>query len=249
VKTLPPDLQSKAETRKGKVVLTPSIEKALAKRFLQDIRPFSEYHRMGSLLLQFSPSFGPRHHLLGELDDLMGELQGYSLAIELRNRGWIDGENRAQTEAFFRDRKLAFVCVDAPADPHFMILPGIDLVTNPSLAYLRLHGRNAKGYITGRTVAQRFDYKYSDRELHEIAQRTVKLAEEAEAVHVIYNNNTAYYAPVNAGQFRKILKQEYPEIDSGPEVLEPGEVKSVKRSSTASKQLELNVRTHVSHKS
>jgi len=35
---------------------------------------------------------------------------------------------------------------------------------------------------------------------------------------VVYNNNTANYAPVNAGEFRHLLKEDYPQINTGPEV-------------------------------
>ena len=45
----------------------------------------------------------------------------------------------------------------------------MDAVTNPKLAYLRVHGRNTEGYLTGRSVAERFGWEYTDEELEEIA--------------------------------------------------------------------------------
>ncbi len=218
VKTLPPDLRSGVESRNGKVILTAALEKAVTKRFLEQVQPLLLFKRMGAFLLQLSPSFGPRHHSLTELDDLLGELHGHSVAIELRNADWVSEKHLEVTKEFFRKRGLSFVSVDAPQESHFMILPNVDLVTSPELAYLRLHGRNAKGYIRGRSVAERFDYKYNAKELKEIAERAVKLAEDVRQVHVVYNNNTANYAPVNAGEFRHLLKEEYPQINTGPEV-------------------------------
>ena len=97
------------------------------------------------------------------------------------------------------------------------ILPGHDVVTNPQLAYMRQHGRNAEGYIRGRTVAERFDYKYSEKELHELAARAVNLSSGALKVHMIYNNNSSNYAPIAATRTREILEEEYPKIDTGPE--------------------------------
>ena len=38
-------------------------------------------------------------------------------------------------------------------------------MTGPKLAYLRLHGRNEHGYIAGKSVAERFNYDYSDDEI------------------------------------------------------------------------------------
>ena len=42
-----------------------------------------------------------------------------------------------------------------------------------------LHGRDAKAYLTGKTVAARFNYDYSDKEIGEVAQRARKLAERS----------------------------------------------------------------------
>ena len=80
-------------------------------------------------------------------------------------------------------------------------------MTNSKVAYLRLHGRNAKAYVTGKTVAARFDYDYSEKEIAEVAERSRKLAKEAREVHVIFNNNNLDYAPRAALRLRKALGQ------------------------------------------
>ena len=97
-----------------------------------------------------------------------------------------------------------------------MILPSDDIVTTPQLAYLRCHGRNFEAYIKGRTVAERFNYSYSEDELQELAGRSAKLAEQSAMVHVIYNNNRSNYAPVNAAQLREILEMKRPAVSTGP---------------------------------
>jgi len=207
---LPSDLRSKAKVVKGKVELTPKLEKAVIERFVRGIEPFEEHGKLGALLLQLSPSFSPRHHQLSELDHLAELFQGYKLAVELRNRGWVIDEHLVDTKKYFSKRKLIFVMVDGPDDPHFMVLPPVDVVSNPQLAYLRAHGRNASGYIRGRTVAERFDYDYPKKELEEIAERAVKAAKQTREVHVIYNNNKSDFAPRAAATFQKILHEEYP---------------------------------------
>jgi len=83
----------------------------------------------------------------------------------------------------------------------------IDEVMNSRAAYLRLHGRNAKAYISGKTVAARFDYDYNDKEIAEVADRSRKLAQEARELHVIFNNNNLDYAPRAALRLRKALGQ------------------------------------------
>jgi uncharacterized protein YecE (DUF72 family) len=67
-------------------------------------------------------------------------------------------------------------------------MPREDAVTRGDLAYLRAHGRNAQGYVRGRSAAERFDYAYPDAELEELAGRTRALAEEAERVHCVLAN-------------------------------------------------------------
>jgi uncharacterized protein YecE (DUF72 family) len=139
---------------------------------------------------------------------LIAMVQGYDLAIEFRNRNWAIGDQLELTIDFLQRHHAIFVNVDAPVSDHFMVMPSdVDEVTNSKVAYLRLHGRNAKAYIAGKTVAARFDYDYNDDEIAEVAQRGTKLAREARAVHVIFNNNNLDYAPRAALRLRKALGQ------------------------------------------
>ena len=208
-KLLPPDLQKLAETNaKGIVKSTPELQEALLGTFLRSMSIFRDARKLGVLLLQLSPAFSPRKHHLSELQPLMDMLVGYDLAIEFRNRIWAVGDQLESTIDFVRKRRAIFVNVDAPASDHFMVMPSdVDEVTNSKVAYLRLHGRNEKAYVTGRTVAARFDYDYSESEIAEVAQRSRKLTKEARELHVIFNNNNLDYAPRAALRLRKALGQ------------------------------------------
>ncbi|PWU08054.1 MAG: hypothetical protein C5B50_30270 [Verrucomicrobia bacterium] len=206
---LPRVLRSQAKVAKGRVIITAKLEKAVVKLFLNGIQPLKENRKLGALLLQLSPGFSPHNdNRLEELEPLIEQLHGYTLAVELRNRNWITGGVLAGTQKFFERHKLAFVMVDGPQDPHFMVFPSINLVTNPKLAYLRAHGRNAEAYVRERTVAGRFDYDYPRAELEEIAQRAEDAASEAKEVHVIFNTNKADYAPRAAAALQEILDEE-----------------------------------------
>jgi uncharacterized protein YecE (DUF72 family) len=163
------------------------------------------------LLLQLSPGFSPKKHQLSELEELLGQLADYRIAIELRNRNWVVGDNLEPTLDFFRKQSATLVSVDAPAEKHFTIMPpDLNAVTNPQLAYLRLHGRNAHAYTTGKTVAARFNYDYTDDEIEEVVERAGNLAAEAKEVHVIFNNNALDYAPHAAARMRRALGQMIP---------------------------------------
>ena len=206
---LPRGLRTLAQTdARGKIMLTPKLEKALTKVFLEALSPLEQCSKLGALLLQLSPSFRPRTNSLDELDSLLETLRGYRVAVELRNRDWAEGEQLEKTEGYFRKRRLAFVTVDAPERNHFMIMPNIDVVTTPKLAYLRAHGRNAHGYVSGRSVPERFDHRYQEKELEEIAARAEHLAALASETHVIFNNNKSSYAPEAAARFREIVAEQ-----------------------------------------
>src|SRR6266487_1707720 len=183
-KLLPPNLQQRAETdAKGKVKLTLALEEAMIKVLLRSVSILRGAGKLGVLLLQLSPAFSPHKHKLGELEHLIEMLRDYPLAIEFRNRNWVT------------DEQLTIM----PSD--------LDEITNPSFAYLRLHGRNARGYLTGKTVAARFDYDYTDSEIAEVAGRSKKLARGTRELHVIFNNNNLDYAPRAAVRLRVALGQ------------------------------------------
>ena len=178
------------------------------KAFLRAMAIFRSAGKMGILLLQLSPAFSPRKHELNELEPLIEMLNGYELAIELRNRNWAVGDQLQSTIDFLRKHGAIFVNVDTPASEHFTVMRSdVDEVTNSNVAYLRLHGRNAKAYITGKTVAARFDYDYNEKEIAEVAERSRMLAKEARELHVIFNNNNLDYAPRAALRLRKALGQ------------------------------------------
>jgi uncharacterized protein YecE (DUF72 family) len=122
------------------------------------------------------------------------------------------GDRAQRTLEWMEEHGAVWVCVDAPAIDKPTVMPPVDAVTNPRVAYFRAHGRNAEGYIRGRTVAERFAYRYSDEELEEIRGRVRQLAEEAEEVRLAFNNNRGSDAPVAARRMRELLGQ-----DPGPE--------------------------------
>jgi uncharacterized protein YecE (DUF72 family) len=208
-KLLPPELQRIAQTdAKGKVNTSPELQDALLESFLRPISILQSAGKLGVFLLQLSPAFSPRKHELRELEALIEKLADYSLAIEFRNRNWAVGDQLRSTIDFLRGHRVAFVNVDAPATDHFSIMPpDLDEITNPEFSYLRLHGRDAKAYLTGKTVAARFNYDYSDKEIDDLAERSRKLAREVKDMHVVFNNNNLDYAPRAATRLRAVLGQ------------------------------------------
>ena len=208
-KLLPPELQRIAQTdAKEKVNTSPELQDALLESFLRPMSILQSAGKLGVFLLQLSPAFSPRKHHLSELEPLVEKLVDYQLAIEFRNRNWVVGDQLRFTIDFLRKRNVGFVNVDAPASDHFSVVPSeLNEITNPNFSYLRLHGRDPKAYLTGKTVAARFNYDYSDKEIEEVADRSRKLAQDAKDVHVVFNNNNLDYAPRAATRLRAALSQ------------------------------------------
>jgi uncharacterized protein YecE (DUF72 family) len=187
LKSLPGDLRDGVSlTERGRVVLDEDLEAALCARTLSVFEPLYEAGRLACFLLQLTPGFEPGEHRLAELEPLVQALAPAPVAIELRHRDWMN--RRDATLGWFRDTGAAFVCVDAPATKAPVAMPREDAVTRGDLAYLRAHGRNAEGYLRGRSAAERFDYAYPDPELRELAGRARALAEDAENVACVLAN-------------------------------------------------------------
>src|SRR5947209_6076514 len=177
-KLLPQELQRLVPAdAKGKVSASPTLRQALLQFFLRPMSILQSAGKLGVFLLQLSPAFSPRKHELSELEPLIGRLADWPVAIEFRNRNWVVGDQLRSTIDFLCEHRVGFVNVDAPAVDHFSIVPSdLDEVTNSDFSYLRLHGRDAKAYLTGKTVAARFDYDYSDAEVSDVADRIKNLA-------------------------------------------------------------------------
>jgi uncharacterized protein YecE (DUF72 family) len=142
---------------------------------------------------------------LRHLEECATELDGYTLAVEFRNKTWFEDKERREVLGFLREQNLALVTVDEPQGA-FSSVPAIWEATSPDLAVVRFHGRNAENWTKKNiTAAERFDYLYSERELKDLAKKTAALAHEAKEVHAMFNNCYSDKATTNAKQFTTIL--------------------------------------------
>jgi uncharacterized protein YecE (DUF72 family) len=75
------------------------------------------------------------------------------------------------------------------------------------VAYVRFHGRNWRTWNIRGAVssAERFDWLYDEHELSEWVEPLRRLADEAEEVYAMMNNNRYDYAPRSARILRELL--------------------------------------------
>jgi uncharacterized protein YecE (DUF72 family) len=114
--SLPKDLRSRARTNeRGRVKLTRRLETAVADTTLEAVDPLGD--KLSTFLMQLTPAFGPRDHKLDELAPLVERLSPSApVAIELRNRFWLDEHRIERTLGWFEEHGAVFVGVDARRD-------------------------------------------------------------------------------------------------------------------------------------
>jgi uncharacterized protein YecE (DUF72 family) len=207
---LPKDIQQALNTVSKKNIYYRDMPKELLgemwQRFETAIQPLEQKGKLGAVLFQFPPWFVCSRASFGHMEDCIGRLNGYRLAVEFRNRTWFDDRHREQTLEFARTNGIAHVVVDEPQG-FASSIPPVWEATCPELAVVRLHGRNhATWEIKGlSSSAERFNYLYSDAELNDLASPIDKLSRAARRVHVLFNNNYEDYGQRNALQLTKIL--------------------------------------------
>ncbi|WP_175414928.1 DUF72 domain-containing protein [Nibricoccus aquaticus] len=197
-----------------------AAQSGLCERMHEMIGPFVEAKKFGVFLLTLSPSFTTKKHSLEELDEVVEKLRPHRIAVEFRNREWVDGKRLAEALEYFRSRQLVWVALDLPRIDSPKLLPAIDEVTHPDVAYMRLHGRNPD-YLLGENAKDKHRYAYTERDLKEIAARIQKLATKAKDVHVSVNNHAEDFAPKAAIALRRILGQ--PVLPGIPEIPDGGD--------------------------
>jgi uncharacterized protein YecE (DUF72 family) len=161
----------------------------LWRRFLEALEPLRRAGKVGAVLFQFPPWLTSAPEGRAHVEECTTRTDGYTVAVEFRNKSWLDEKHAASTLAFERELGLVHVVMDAPAGVANRAQTVWE-VTNPKLAVVRLHGRNAETWnIAGAaSAAARFDYYYSDEELRELAGPIRQIAKSVSKTHVVFNN-------------------------------------------------------------
>jgi uncharacterized protein YecE (DUF72 family) len=167
-----------------------------ARLFQEGIAPLLAAGKLGAILLQYPWFFrdgpGTRDRIRRAADALRGWAP---LVIELRHTSWLDALD------FIREQQLNFCNIDQPQSS--TAITGTRLVTGP-IAYVRLHGRNAKAWFDKDAgVNEKYNYLYSREELRlwEEALREM----EAEKTFLILNNHFQGKGIANAFMLMRAL--------------------------------------------
>ncbi|MBE7461965.1 MAG: DUF72 domain-containing protein [Planctomycetes bacterium] len=174
--------------------------KAQAAQYRDGIAPLAQSRQLAAVLAQFPPEFSRSAANRKHLAALLDALEGLPVAVEFRHASW-------NHERVFRElarRRVTLAAVDEPDLPG--LFPPLARVTDARLFYARFHGRNAKGWGSGR-MERKFDYSYSDAELSEWIVRYLEpMAQAALRGVIFFNNHVRGQAVKNAWTLRRLLR-------------------------------------------
>jgi uncharacterized protein YecE (DUF72 family) len=188
--------------------------------FREGIEPLASAGRLGALLAQFPPSFKSSTASRDYLAHLLGRLQDYRVAVELRHRSWSD--ELVETISLLNAFGAAFVQID---EPKFRLSIRQNYLPNVTgFYYMRLHGRNAAAWWHHAKTEDRYDYLYSADELQEFSDVAGASSELVQKSYLYTNNHFSAKSVVNAvmlkaqlgqpieGEYPAGLVERYPEI-------------------------------------
>jgi uncharacterized protein YecE (DUF72 family) len=184
-------------------------------RYAEAVDPLRNSGRLGTLLFQYPPSLTPGPDAEAVVRAARERARDWPFAVEFRHPAWWRGE---RTTAFLRDLDATAVAVDTARGLPGS-LPPTARVTTPRLAVVRFHGRSP--HWGAGTKEDRFRHTYTVPELTEWLPRVRALAEQAEEVHVLFNNCCADSAAQAAGTMTDLLAARLPHQRRTPAAGQP----------------------------
>ena len=171
------------------------------------LEPLELSGKLRGILLQYHPRFVKSREALDELSHVAALLDPLVPLVEFRHRSWLGEDERDDTLAFLERHGLAYVSVDAPRTRATNVLPPVAAATH-RVAYVRFHGRNVRTWnIRSERSSDRFDWMYEAEELAEWVPKLGRLADEADEVYAMFNNNRDDFAPRSAMLLRGLLDE------------------------------------------
>src|SRR5262252_5582247 len=198
---LPPELGPRVYAKD----LPESIQDDVWRLFSDAMAPLHESGRLGAILLQFAPWVVPNRETPAMLTKIRERLGDLPVSTEFRHPSWLAPRLRERLWAQLRDHGMTYVVADTPPGTKTS-LPIVPAVTTPDLAIVRLHGRRSELWgAREATVLEKYRYLYDPDELAEWLPTILELAEEAERVHVVFNNCYANYGTTNAAELAALI--------------------------------------------
>jgi uncharacterized protein YecE (DUF72 family) len=174
------------------------IRPGIARNVRAVAQELARNNRLGALLMQFPYGFtatgASRQHII-RLAELF---RGFPLYIELRHNSW----DNTSLLPFLTEQGIRIVNADLPKVRQYIPFHS-GLIGD--VAYLRLHGRNEKGWLLN-GMEVRYDYLYNGKEMMELRRRFAALEPKTKRTMIVFNNTSGAKAVANALQLVSMLR-------------------------------------------
>ena len=181
----------------------PSVLREMAKAMVAALAPLKSAHKLGFIIFQFPPWFSCRNANRDYLLYCKKLMDGLPIAVEFRHGSWLSRRHAQELFAFLREHKITYITCDEPQYGSLASAPFLPEATS-SIAYLRLHGRNAETWLGHPELCH--DYLYGEQELRALALDIRRLQSKARTTFVMFKNCHAGHAVTNAFQLRQLLR-------------------------------------------
>jgi uncharacterized protein YecE (DUF72 family) len=186
-------------------------QKEMYDQFKESIRPVMDSGKLKAVLFQYPPWFGCTRENVSILRSSKAAMGDIPVALEFRNQTWFSPEMKDRTLAFMEKEGWIHSICDEP-QAGIGSVPVVLHPTDRRLTIVRLHGRNAAGWVNNgesnwRDV--RYLYRYNQSELLEWKNMLELLEKQTEEICVIFNNNSGGDAAANAKEMMGLLGLEY----------------------------------------
>ncbi len=163
-------------------------------RFRHALEPLSRARRLGCITLRCPHWLRPGRTSTALLAEARAALDGWTVAVELPNHHWHEGDQAEETLALLEDLDLALTCVDLAARPgHAEPLVAV----TADVAVVRFLGRRP-----GRWP---WPWRYGDKELAGWLPTLERLGEGCREVHCLFANTHADDAVAGALALRALV--------------------------------------------
>lgn len=182
-------------------------DREMYEAFHKSIAPLREAGKLSMVLFQYPPWFDCSKESAEHLRETKERMEDVPVAVEFRNASWYSGELRERTPAFLQELGWIHTVVDEPQIGTASV-PLVPVTANPRMTYVRLHGRNARGWSQGANPdwrKERYLYRYSSEELEEWRDRLLALEPTCKELYVAFNNNSGGDAGPNAQKLQALL--------------------------------------------
>jgi uncharacterized protein YecE (DUF72 family) len=205
------DALPEAKKRVYREQLPDEVVDEVWQRFHDALMPLHSAGKLGAVLFQFPQWFVIGKKSKAYIEECVERLKDFRVAIEFRNKLWMEKGNAEETLSFLEERNLPFVCVDMPQG-FDSSLPPIAAVTADDIAMVRFHGRDKKAWTTkSEAASERFRYDYKKKELQEWVPRIEEMSSQARETHVLMNNCYRDFAVRNARELGDLLDLDLPD--------------------------------------